>query len=644
MKRIYPSILLTAALLLTTVVEIKAQSFDFEADGRHYTLTSPTTVTLEQIDHVGEELTVNATVDYEGHQLTVTAVGGSLIPYTNRSIIRRVILPETIETIGYRTFVTCESLRQINLPKGLRVIGSEAFNGCKQLQIDAWPDSLRTIGDDAFAGCSSLGEVALPERLESIGRCAFNYSGVTAVCLASRRVKLGDGVFRHCDRLKSVIVEGDVLVAVPEEMCWNCQSLESVVFKGSLIQTDSYIACFVGTRAFQSCPALTTLQLPQGVTSIGRNAFEGCSSLESIQLDRLITYIAPEAFLGSGLRQIELPEMLTTLGGACFYDCRQLESLTLPLRIEHLIGIIDGASAVKRLEVKQRVPQNINPWDFYEVYDKVTLVVPAGSRELYAQHEAWGQFKQIEEAEPEVYTFYADISVHGHGRLFWNGRECAGGEHFAVAEGETVSIRQEPLNERDSVIWLNFTDDNYTNVQLHRDSVYTFVVDNDVKLYASFQSMIDSPELVEVVIRQADLGAVVLGIEKGRSLEFTVAPEEGWQVNSITLNGEDITDRLADYQILTTGPLEGNAEIRIAFEQKGADGIGSVGADCRLRVHAVGNVLYIDNAEPGDICVYSLDGKLLRQLQASGPSVSVSMPANNVYTIKNGKKTIKIGL
>ena len=156
--------------------------------------------------------------------------------------------------------------------------------------------------------------------------------------------------------------------------------------------------------------------------------------------------------------------------------------------------------------------------------------------------------------------------------------------------------------------------------------------------------MIDSPELVEVVIRQVDLGAVVLGIEKGRSLEFTVAPEEGWQVNSITLNGEDITDRLADYQILTTGPLEGDAEIRIAFEQKGADGIGSVGADCRLRVHAVGNVLYIDNAEPGDICVYSLDGKLLRQLQASGPSVSVSMPANNVYIIKNGKKTIKIGL
>ena len=115
-------------------------------------------------------------------------------------------------------------------------------------------------------------------------------------------------------------------------------------------------------------------------------------------------------------------------------------------------------------------------------------------------------------------------------------------------------------------------------------------------------------------------------------------------MNSITLNGEDITDRLADYQILTTGPLEGDAEIRIAFEQKGADGIGSVGADCRLRVHAVGNVLYIDNAEPGDICVYSLDGKLLRQLQASGPSVRVSMPTNNVYIIKNGKKTIKIGL
>ena len=124
MKRIY---IYTAALLLTATSETKA--FDFTVDGRHYTITSPTTVTLEQIEKVGTEVTVNATVEYEGHQLTVTAIGGGLL-YTDRSVVQRVTLPETIETIGNRAFLSCESLRQINLPNGLRVIRDEAFNSC----------------------------------------------------------------------------------------------------------------------------------------------------------------------------------------------------------------------------------------------------------------------------------------------------------------------------------------------------------------------------------------------------------------------------------------------------------------------------------------------------------------------------------
>lgn len=644
MKRIFQTIL-TAALMLAAAVGIQAQTYDFEVDGRYYTITSPTTVTLEQIDQVGTEISIDPTVDYEGRQLTVTALSGGLIPYTlDRSVIERVVLPETIETIGQSTFVACESLRQINLPQCLRVVGVDAFNSCAQLRIDAWPDSLRTIGEDAFAGCSSLGEVTLPERLESIGNRAFNYSGVTAVRLTSRQVKLGEGVFRYCDKLKSLTVEGDVLESIPGEMCWNCQSLESVVFKGSVIQTTSYVTRSVGRKAFLDCASLSTVVLPEGVTFIGSSAFQGCSSLETILLDSQITYIEPEAFYNSGLKQIELPEMLTTLGGAVFYGCWQLESLTLPLRIDRLIGFIDGASGIKRLVLKQRVPQDINQWDFVELYDKVTLVVPAGSRELYAQHEAWGQFSQIVEAEPEKYTFYADISVKGQGRLFWNDRVCADGEHFAMTEGDTVSLRQEPVNDNDSVIWLNFRNMNNGNVPLHRDSTYSFVVAGDIGLHASFRTLTEDPELVEVVIRQAELGNVALAVEKGRNLEFTVNPDEGWAVNSITLNGEDITERLSDTQILSTGPLEGDALISIAFEKNSTDAIAGLAAEDRLRVRGHAGVLYIDHAEPGDISVYGLDGKLLRRVPVTGPTMSLQLPPDSVYIISNGKKTVKIRL
>ncbi|MDE6051459.1 MAG: leucine-rich repeat domain-containing protein, partial [Paramuribaculum sp.] len=57
---------------------------------------------------------------------------------------------------------------------------------------------------------------------------------------------------------------------------------------------------------FWDCTGLTSVTIPNSVTSIERNAFEGCSGLTSVTIPNSVTSIGYEAFKGcSGLTVVE---------------------------------------------------------------------------------------------------------------------------------------------------------------------------------------------------------------------------------------------------------------------------------------------------------------------------------------------------
>ena len=117
----------------------------------------------------------------------------------------------------------------------------------------------------------------------------------------------------------------------------------------------------LGWGAFRNCSSLTSIQIPNTVTSISSFAFEGCRSLESIKVNVGNTYfdsrdncnavietatnslilgcrntvipksvesIADNAFYRSGLTSIEIPSV-TRIGESAFYGCSDLTSITL---------------------------------------------------------------------------------------------------------------------------------------------------------------------------------------------------------------------------------------------------------------------------------------------------------------------------
>ena len=62
----------------------------------------------------------------------------------------------------------------------------------------------------------------------------------------------------------------------------------------------------IGDRTFFGCSSLSSINIPDGVTSIGRwYTFSGCTSLTSINIPESVTRIGNSAFSGcSGLTRV----------------------------------------------------------------------------------------------------------------------------------------------------------------------------------------------------------------------------------------------------------------------------------------------------------------------------------------------------
>ena len=85
------------------------------------------------------------------------------------------------------------------------------------------------------------------------------------------------------------------------------------------------------THLFYGCDSLTTVTLPDSLTTIGDYAFFFCSSLTTITLPDSLTTIGAYAFSGcDSLTTITLPEGLTTIGDSAFQWCGSLTTVTLP--------------------------------------------------------------------------------------------------------------------------------------------------------------------------------------------------------------------------------------------------------------------------------------------------------------------------
>ena len=136
---------------------------------------------------------------------------------------------------------------------------------------------------------------------------------------------LGKNVFKGCSNLTSVTIPDSVTTIVYSAF-YNCSSL--MEFNGKFASEDGRCLIIDGTLNSFAPAGLTEYTIPDSVTTIGGCAFECCSSLTSVTIPDSVTTIGGSAFYGcSSLTSVTIPDSVTTIGDYAFCDCSSLTSV-----------------------------------------------------------------------------------------------------------------------------------------------------------------------------------------------------------------------------------------------------------------------------------------------------------------------------
>ena len=170
-----------------------------------------------------------------------------------------------------------------------------------------------------------------------------------------------------------------------------CSSLTSVTIPNSVTT--------IGGSAFSGCSALTSVNIPNSVTTTGGSAFSGCSALTSVTIPNSVTKIDNHTFeYCSTLTSINIPNSVTAIEEDAFRDCTNLQKVHIGNCVKTIgTSAFENCTSITQISSEAVVPPTCESGVFFYINtSKCKLIVPKNSLDAYKQAYQWEDFLLIE--------------------------------------------------------------------------------------------------------------------------------------------------------------------------------------------------------------------------------------------------------
>ena len=246
----------------------------------------------------------NTNISLQEGTLGIAAGAFSSIPN-----LTSVIIPNSVTNIGRQAFESCSGLQSVTIPNSVTNIGNYAFRNCSGLtSVVSEIEIPFTFGNNAFGNIASTCTLTVPAGTKA----SYIAAGWTEDVFKGGIIEPSPNITFADANIKTICVanwdtNGDRELSEAEAAA--VTNLGTVFRNNASIKSFDELQYFtgltaIGNYAFQSCTGLTSITIPNSVTTIGYQAFYNCSNLS-----------------------VTIPNSVTSIGSSAFYNCSHLASV-----------------------------------------------------------------------------------------------------------------------------------------------------------------------------------------------------------------------------------------------------------------------------------------------------------------------------